>query len=83
MWQCLVRRLVVVAHMPCGVAVSSVMVFLHHLFEQFVIDVDYLCDELVQCVDHSSVKGDFILHVFLKSMSVHDHQGVVVPISQY
>ena len=42
-----------------------------------------LCDEFVQCVDCSSVEGDFILHVFLESTSVHDHQGVVVPVSQY
>ena len=83
MWWCLVRQLVVVAHMPCGVAVSSVVVFLHHSLEQFVVDVDCLCDEFVQCVDRLSVEGDFILHVFLESMSVHDHQGVVIPINQY
>ena len=72
-----------VAHMPCGVAVSSVVVFLHRLLEYLVIDVDCLCDEFVQCVDCSSVEGDFILHVFLESTSAHDHQGVVVPVSQY
>ena len=83
MWRCLVRQLVVVAHMLCGVTVSSVIVFLYHSLKQFVIDVDCLCDEFVQCVDRSSIKGDFILHVFLESTSVHDYQGVVVPISQY
>ena len=72
-----------VAHILCGVAVSSVVVFLYHSLEQFVIDVDCLCDEFVQCINRLSVKGDFILHVFLESMLVHDHQGVVVLISQY
>ena len=83
MWQRLVRQFVVVAHMPCGVAVSSVVVFLYHSLEQFVIDVDCLCNKFIQCVDCLSVEGDFILHVFLESTSVHDHQGVVIPISQY
>ena len=83
MWWYLVRQLVVVAHMLCGVAVFSVVAFLHHSLESLVINVDCLCDEFVQCIDCLSVEGDFILHVFLESMSVHDYQGVVVPVSQY
>ena len=72
MW-CLVRQLVVVAHILCGVAVSPIMVFLYHFFKEFVINVDCLCDKFIQCVNYLSVKGDLVLHVLLKSMSVHDY----------
>ena len=59
--------------MPCRAAVSSVVVFLYHSLEEFVVDVDYLCDKFVQCLDYLSVKGDLVLHVFLKSTLVHNY----------
>ena len=62
-----------VAHILCGVAVSSVIVFLHHSLEEFVVDVDCLYDKFIQCLDCLSIKSKFVLYVFLESTSVHDY----------
>ena len=73
MWWHLVRQSVVVAHILCRVAVSSVVVFLYHSLEEFVVDINILCDKFIQCLDYLSVKGNLVLHVFLESLSVHDY----------
>ena len=72
-----------VAHILCRVTVFSIVVFLHHLLEEFVINIDYLYNKFVQCLDYLSIKSDLVLHVFLESTLVHNYQSVVVPVSQY
>ena len=72
-----------IAHIPCRVAVFSVIVFLYYLLKKFVININSLYNMFVQCLNCLSVKGDLVLHVFLESMSVHNYKSIAVLLSQY
>ena len=79
----IISRPLVASNMPSRVATSSVVVFLHHAFEELVIDVDCMRDQFVQSSNFSSVEGEFILHVVFESMVEHDHEGIVIPSSHH
>ena len=69
----------VISDMPSGVATSSIMVFLHHALEEFIVNVDCARNQFIQSSNFGSVEGKFILHVVFESAVEHDHEGVVIP----
>ena len=73
----------VASDMPSGVATSSIVAFLHHAFEELVVDVNCMRDQFVQSSDFGSVEGKFILHVVFESVVEHDHEGIVIPSSHH
>ena len=68
----------VASDMPSRVATSSIVAFLHHAFEELVIDINRTRDQFIQSSDFSSVEGKFILHIVFESVAEHDYEGVVI-----
>ena len=79
----IISRPLVASNMPSGVATSSIVAFLHHAFEELVVNINRTRDQFVQSSDFGSVEGKFILHVVFESAVEHDHEGVVIPSSHH